>query len=207
MTAAELLDCIREPTDDLRAAVIAFSRAADLILEGELQAARQVIAAIDEAPLRLRWRDKDWLKTKVGYTRFQAGEALLRSKAPSLRERRQLYQADGWHCRYCKVEVIDPEARNRLVELLLPFGSPLWGRPDASRHAALLNLSASYDHVEPNSKSGDGRPENLVTACWFCQFGKMAAPISLLGLSNPHDREPIHDGWDGLTRLLGSRKG
>ena len=172
MTAEDLRTCIREPTQELRTAVSILSQAADLIVSGDRLAARDLIASIDERPLRLRWQDKDWLKAKVGYERFHHGEAEERPGPPTLRERLKLYKDDGWHCRYCGIEVVDPEARKRLVELLSPYGSPLWGRSDASRHAALLNLSASYDHVEPNSKSGDGRPENLVTACWFCQFGE-----------------------------------
>lgn len=184
--------CISEPTLELRHAVITLNTAGDLVADGDLQAARDLIDAIDEVPLRLRWAGKDGWKSSNEDIRFRKGIAGGRASPPSIRERRALYEADGWHCRYCQVEVIDPEARKRLVELLNPFGSPLWGKTDISRHAALLNLSASYDHVEPNSETGNASKNNLVTACWYCQFGKMAAPLSMLGLQNPSLRPPLH---------------
>ena len=45
------------------------------------------------------------------------------------------------------------------------------------------------DHVVPVSGGGDDDPINLVTACWACNRGKAAVPLSdvLLG-EDPHDR-------------------
>ena len=114
----------------------------------------------------------------MGYKRFVHGAVADKEPVPSLKAQREVYRRDGWHCRYCQIAVIDPEARCRLVRILNPLGSTLlWGRTDASRHAALLNLSASYDHVEPRSEAVVADKDNLVTPCWFCQFGKGGASL------------------------------
>ena len=127
------------------------------------------------------------------------------SKAPMPSRKAQLavYEADRWHCRYCQIEVIAPEALARLVKLLTPYGTaPLWGPRDADRNAALLNLSASCDHVAPRAEIKFADEMNLVTACAFCQFGKGGASLDFLHLHDPRDRAPINDDWDGLRRVL-----
>ena len=114
-----------------------------------------------------------------------------------------MYRRDGWHCRYCEIEVIDPEARSELVRILTPLGrGSLWGRPDGDRHAAPLNVSAEYDHIASGSDTGNDEVENLVTACYFCQLGKDGASLERLGLLGPRNRDPMCDSWDGLTRLM-----
>jgi hypothetical protein len=108
---------------------------------------------------------------------------------PKASVKKALYRSDGWRCRYCQIEVIDPTARKRLVEILDPLGSTsLWGRTDSERHAALLNLSASYDHVEARAHLVTVDAENLVTSCWFWQFGK-GAPHSIFWICTTQEAE------------------
>ena len=58
------------------------------------------------------------------------------------------------------------------------------------------------DHVVPHSAGGTNDPENLVTACWSCQFRRGAWSLEEVGLFDPRDRPLKVDDWDGHTRLL-----
>jgi hypothetical protein len=69
-------------------------------------------------------------------------------------------------------------------------------------HAAFLYVSATLDHVVPHSYGGSNEPENLVTACWPCNFGRGGYLLRQMGLKDPRERPPVLDSWDGLTRLL-----
>lgn len=69
-------------------------------------------------------------------------------------------------------------------------------------HGAFFAMSASMDHVVPHSAGGTNEEENLVTACWSCQFGRGAWSLGEVGLLDPRTRPPVKDGWDGLGRLL-----
>jgi hypothetical protein len=70
-------------------------------------------------------------------------------------------------------------------------------------HGAFFALTASVDHVLPHSAGGSNEAQNLVTACWPCQFGRGAYTIEELGLSDPRLRSPVVDDWDGLCRVIG----
>ena len=196
--------CLTEPSDELRNSVVTLKAVSELVRAGDLRAARDAIDSIEEGPLRSRWSKKNEVRERRGYVRFQAGLVEeSRRTTPKRSLLKAIYRRDGWHCRYCQIEVVDPVARGRLVAILNPLGAtPLWGNRDPERHAALLNLSASYDHVEARSSVVTADNDNLVTACWFCQFGKGAASLELLEMRDPRDRVPIEDEWDGWVSVL-----
>jgi hypothetical protein len=81
-------------------------------------------------------------------------------------------------------------------------GAIPWGESEGY-HGAFFALTASVDHVLPHSAGGGNEPQNLVTACWSCQFGRGAYTIEEFGLSDPRLRPPVVDGWDGLCRVIG----
>jgi 5-methylcytosine-specific restriction endonuclease McrA len=60
----------------------------------------------------------------------------------------------------------------------------------------------SHDHVLPLSYGGSNDLGNLVTACWVCQFGRGEWLIEDVRVSDPREREPLRDEWDGLLRIL-----
>ncbi len=197
--------CLSDPSGELRDAVVTLKAVGELVRAGDLQAARDAVDAIEEEPPRLRWSTKNEVRERRGYKRYQRGQLAkgTRLPPPSANVQNAVYRRDGWHCRYCQIEVLDPFARRHVVSILNSLGSgPLWGTKDHERHAALLNLSASYDHVDARSNAVTPDEGNLVTACWFCQFGKGAASLDLLDLHDPRDREPIQDEWDGWSRVL-----
>ncbi len=62
------------------------------------------------------------------------------------------------------------------------------------------------DHVIPYARGGGNGPDNLVTACWPCNFGRGSYSLEEVGLADPRGRPPVLDGWDGLKRVLDRRQ-
>ena len=188
-----------DPIPELDRAMDALAAAADLLLRRDRRAAREIIAAIDEGPLREYWYSKDWPTFTMEQPPAVASRGNLRGGIEA-----EVLRRDGWRCRYCAVRIIGAPARKRFVELA---GRPrLWGRRDLERHAALLCMSGNADHVQAATSFADPKASddlsNLVACCWVCNFGKMSYTLDALGLHDPRDRSPIVDDWDGLTRLL-----
>lgn len=76
------------------------------------------------------------------------------------------------------------------------------GSTNASRHGAVLTFRANVDHVLPWQRGGWTHLENLVSACWPCNYGKDRYTLDELGLDDPRLRAPVlSDGWDGLSCL------
>jgi 5-methylcytosine-specific restriction endonuclease McrA len=110
------------------------------------------------------------------------------------------FHRDGFHCRFCGIPVVHPGVRTRL-RAIAPDVVP--GGRSATYHAAFLALNATLDHVIPHAAGGDNDPDNIVTTCWPCNFGRGSYSLAELGLNDPRLRPPVVTDWDGLTRVLG----
>lgn len=115
-------------------------------------------------------------------------------------DRAFLYQRDGWRCRFCGCRVVVPGAR-KVLQVAFPDVVG-WPGKDHGKHAAFYALSATIDHITPHSRGGDNSPENLVTTCQPCNFGRNRWLLQEVALSDPRERAPVIDAWDGLSRLL-----
>lgn len=76
------------------------------------------------------------------------------------------------------------------------------GKTNEDNHFGLANLSATLDHIIPHKRGGNNEPDNLVTACGPCQFGRGHFLLEEVQLEDPRTCAPKKDDWDGLTRLL-----
>ena len=161
-------------------------RAADLPVLGEYAA--RIMGKLD--PQLHRYRD-------VG--RAAAPVAKVTERMPSRSVQLAMYARDGWRCRFCGCRVVLDRAR-RAMRAHLPDAVP-WSEGEG-HHAAFYALSGSVDHVVPHCAGGGNDLENIVTACWPCQFGRSHWLIEEVGLIDPRSRTPVVDSWDGLTRLL-----
>ena len=121
-------------------------------------------------------------------------------RMPSAKVELDIANRDGWRCRFCEVRVISKKARN-ILHNLFPEEAR-WGRRNHEKHCALAALTSSLDHLLPHSRGGSNNPENLVTACGPCQFGRNQWTLVEVGFNDPRDRMPMLDSWDGLNRLL-----
>lgn len=127
------------------------------------------------------------------------------TRMPTKAVERQIFERDGWRCRFCGVSVVCRLARKVLLELFPE--ETHWVAAEYERHSALYATAASLDHVVPHSRGGNNEIDNLVTACYCCQFGRTQYTLEEVGFSDPRERPPTVDGWDGLTRILGVHSG
>lgn len=110
-----------------------------------------------------------------------------------------MFLRDGWRCRYCGLRIIPGACRAAIVA---SCGDRFaWGSRDLERHPALAALWGTPDHVEAHASGGGDNIENLVTACWTCQFQKGSYSLELLDLEGPADPPAQRDGWDGLEQI------
>ena len=127
------------------------------------------------------------------------GEAALRagrSISDSLRLR--IHERDSYHCRYCGMEII---VRPAIKAFARYISGPAftWGSTLESRHGAALLAVAQVDHLVPYNAGGTLSEDNLVTACWSCNYGKDGFTLEQLGLDDPRSRPPVVSDWDGLA--------
>jgi 5-methylcytosine-specific restriction endonuclease McrA len=118
---------------------------------------------------------------------------------PSIRVIAQVFQRDGYECRYCGQRVVLTAAL-RLLARLYPQVIPYhrnWRI--GMTHPIFSLLSATLDHVEPVATGGDPLDlGNLVCACWACNRRKGDLSVASLGWSlRPH----AQDAWRGLADL------
>lgn len=129
------------------------------------------------------------------------GAAARSRRLVSRNLRARVHERDGYRCRYCGMEVIDREAIKEFARFIngpeFSFGSTI-----ESRHGIALLATAQMDHLIPHSVGGDESDENMITACWTCQFGKDGYTLEQLGIQDPRGREPVLDSWDGLTACI-----
>jgi len=193
---------IHPPESDQAADLLA--QAADAMLRGDGDSVARLLFLADMPALRdfsLRVMGK--LDSNIHRVRPAAGANRPTGKSaqrmPSQSIRTEIFRRDGYHCRFCGIRVVHPGARKRFREAA-PHAVPE-GRSD-TYHAAFLALNATWDHVIPHSAGGDNEPDNLVTTCWPCNFGRGNFLLEQMGLMDPRLHPPVVDDWDGLSRLV-----
>lgn len=199
-------ECFSKPIPEAFAASQMLSKAVDAIANGEFELARRCILDADIVEL---WNYMQLVSgpSSLEIHRFrQVPGAPQQSKnrdklrMPSARVEQSIYERDGWHCRFCGCPVISKKVRKELGQLFPEAAR--WGRVNTQKHFGLAALESTLDHLLPHSRGGDNSLENLITACGPCQFGRGNSTLEEVGLTNPLERGPIHNNWDGLTRLL-----
>jgi HNH endonuclease len=114
---------------------------------------------------------------------------------------RQILERDGYHCRYCGIPVIFSSEVRKIQKILGPDNFPI-SKSNQIAHGTLRAFYNSFDHVLPRSRGGRNTLENLVTACYPCNFGKDDFTLSQLGLRSPFESPVVQDNHDGFVSLL-----
>ena len=206
---AMLRECLVPQMPQRDEAATLLSQAADALLAGDHESARRYVLAADMPVLRefaYRWT-VEWPKE---HRRAQAAPTNPGVTGPKTEQyaltaatERPIYERDGYRCRYCGCRVVLKSARTAMKDLVPD--AIIWSDSDKHWHGGFYALLACVDHLVPRARGGDNSPDNLVTACWPCNFSKMDSLIQDLGISDPRSRPPIVDGWDGLARMGNGR--
>jgi len=112
-----------------------------------------------------------------------------------------VFERDHYHCRYCGVPIVAKEPL-RAFERAVGISVFRVLGTNAQQHGVIHAFKVVADHVVPHKLGGRTLPENLVTSCPGCNYGKENFTLEQLGLDNPWDRPPTTSGWDGLTPLV-----
>lgn len=209
--------CLREPIPEVFEAAMRLSAAVDAHLAGNREEAAALIRAADD-PAVYAWTDSIWGKQSPEIHRFRLVdgapprlpvEARPRPRMPTQAIRREVLARDGYHCRFCGIPVIAPNARKALLTVYPDAAR--WGRRNIEQHAAIQCLWLQFDHVVPNQRGGDSSAANVVITCAPCNFGRMEHTVEEAGLLDPRVVTPSTPGglnvaWDGLERLVGASR-
>jgi len=200
-----LRDCPLDPPPEIEIAADLLGAAADAALAGEPERAA---ALLQQANIASLWAYADLAMNGPKSVKKSVTASYLDRQSPnvgmpSLTIQRSIFRRDGYRCRYCGCRVVHKEARSVLTSHF-PEAAPWPGGKggDKLKHGAFYAINSVIDHVVPRSQGGDNSPENLVTACWPCNFHKEDYSLDDLGLSDPRLRPPVVDDWDGLERLV-----
>jgi hypothetical protein len=119
---------------------------------------------------------------------------------------RSILERDGYLCRYCQIPVFYTAEAKKLQAL---FGAEHFRVSKSNRiaHGTLRAFYNSFDHVVPLSRGGRTSLDNLVTACYPCNFGKDNFTLNQLLMLSPFGSSPTRTGHDGFTTLLRSETG
>ncbi len=189
---------------ELELAVDRIAEAADAVLSGNMGRARDRLHQANVPLLRdlalraMGPNDRELHRLRRVAMPPKSEKSELRMPGQAVTN--SVFQRDGWRCRFCGVRVVVPAARKALARAVPD--ALCWQGPNEVLHAAFFYVSATLDHVVPHSRGGTNDPENLVTACWPCNFGRGGYLLMEMGLNDPRGRPALRDDWNGLTRFL-----
>ena len=201
--------CFREPIPEIFDAARLLDAAATAYLRNRSDLAAGLLEFANMPAIR-DWLDSIWgARSKyVQYRQTPESKAAIPKaeriplRMPSAETKKRLHLRDGFHCRCCGIPVIRMEVR-RYFCTKFP-GLRLWGKDNASQHAAFQAMWVQYDHVVPHAHGGTNDYDNLLITCAACNYGRMQFTFDEVGIANPMDRDPIQSQWDGLERVLPS---
>lgn len=115
--------------------------------------------------------------------------------------REQVFQRDDYTCQYCGTKVIPKEVFTAYSKFAGRDGFRATGT-NSERHGIVLAFRANADHVIPWAHGGRTNLENLVTACWSCNYGKGGYTLEEIGIDDPREKRLTHTNWHGLSEYI-----
>ena len=120
-------------------------------------------------------------------------------KTPSRALETQVFLRDGYRCRYCETRVLDFKVLQEMEKLVGRENFRASADTNTLRHGITFFFRATADHVLPLTRGGQTTLDNLVTACWNCNIGKLNALLSQMRIEDPSNY-PTEEKlkWDGM---------
>ena len=122
-----------------------------------------------------------------------------KNKKPGRALEKQVFLRDGYRCRYCQTRVLDFKVFQKMEKLVGKENFRASAGTNDLRHGITFFFRATADHVVPLQGGGRTTIENLVTACWNCNIGKLDALLYQMGIEDPINY-PTYENlkWDGM---------
>jgi len=118
-----------------------------------------------------------------------------------LKYQNEVFERDSYRCRYCGVRLIDQKAMKLFIKKLSSDKFQR-GSTNLTTHGIIHATWPVADHVIPWNIGGRTNPENLVSSCASCNYGKDGYTCEQLGISDPFVRFAKPDGWSGLSNYI-----
>ncbi len=197
--------CFLSPIPEIEEAIEYLNSAVDAFINGDRNLAARLImkadiSKISEFDKSITGKTDPKIHLQESQPKTLPEQLRDTTRMPGGKKEREIFAKDGWRCRYCGTRVISKDAR-KIIKEEFPIETH-WASKESERHTALHSQAASLDHIIPHSRGGKNEYSNFITACGPCQFGRNCWTLEEVGFSDPRDRPPVVDGWDGLTRLI-----
>jgi len=198
--------CFREPIPEILEAARLLDAAVTAHLLGNRPLAADLIRKADIPEVK-EWGYSLWGANSpyIQYRIIPDAEPTLskierqKLRMPTIAEKHQLLQRDGFHCRFCGIPVIRTEVRQRFVRAYPEL--EIWGKTNEKQHAAFQTLWVQYDHILPHARGGGNELTNMLITCAPCNYGRMNYTLEEVNLADPRTHNPIISTWDGLERF------
>jgi hypothetical protein len=197
--------CISVPPPEVTDAARYLDAAVAAHLHGRRVLAEELIRAADMPEiygwLKPIWADSDahLVSSTTEPRKSIDREQRALARMPTRLERQHIHQRDGYTCRFCGMQVVRPEIRDRIRK---EYPNALrWGRKESEQHAAFQAMWAQYDHVVPHAHGGTNDLANVILACAACNFARGGYLLEDVGVQDPRRRAITHSTWDGLERF------
>lgn len=184
-----------------------FVQAAHLVSEGDVQGARERLRIVRNNDLETWYIEHGQCSGKFRRGHFGLPKPIKSAHgsdpvaAPTAFEK-AVFARDGYLCRYCGLRLVPKPVFQAFAKAVGSESFPL-GSTNPGRHGLYLNFCAIADHIMPHNLGGRTNMDNLVTACWSCNYGKAGWTVDEIGIDDPRVRPPCPSAeWDGLTSLL-----
>ncbi|MBI1830238.1 MAG: HNH endonuclease [Planctomycetes bacterium] len=178
---------------------------------GDFEIARALVRTIRCAQLR-EWyvehgQNSGVFRSRtIGEMPLPTGPIELDKTRMSTAVAREVFLRDGYRCRYCGIRLVD-ERVTSAFEAVVGRDVFCATGTNAQRHGIVLAFRAIADHVLDWKRGGRTSAENLVSACWSCNYGKSNYTLDQIGLDDPRDRPPLSaNGSDGLSQYINALK-
>lgn len=183
-----------------------FAKAVEIAAEGDIVESKRLLSGIKSDELRQWYCEhgqmsglfrNNALKIKTA----KNSDIELDSLRSPDKYRREVFKRDGYTCQYCGMKVVPKEvfaAYSKLVgeEIFRSTGT------NDQRHGIVLAFRANADHVVPWNLGGKTNPENLVTCCWSCNYGKSGYTLEEIGIDDPREKDLRNGEWIGLVEYI-----
>lgn len=124
-------------------------------------------------------------------------------KVPLARYERLVFERDSYTCRYCGLRLVGKQV---LTAFEKAIGVPQFRTgaklSNEEQHGIVHAFKIVADHVVHHKYNGRTHPDNLVTSCPACNYGKYNYTLKQLGLDDPRERSPADSNWDGLNSFI-----
>lgn len=176
-----------------------------IVAEGDLTKSIQLLSKIKSDELRDWYCEHGQMSGMFRNNELKIETLEKNVSLDSLRSpdkyRKEVFQRDNYTCQYCGTRVIPKEVFAAYSKLV---GADLFRATGTNneRHGIVLAFRANADHVIPWNYGGRTSPENLVTSCWPCNYGKSGYTLEEIGISDPREKKLVNPEWQGLSEYI-----